>query len=60
MQLKLNGLRSQRDNFKKKTLKMFVYSLVVLFCLFLIDKFDFPSPKKDIKKNINNEIIKLK
>ena len=28
--------------------------------LFLLSKFNFPSPKLEIKKNINNEIIKLK
>ena len=45
---------------KKKILNFFLYPLVILLVLFLLSKFNFPAPKKEIKKNITNEIIKLK
>jgi len=53
-------LSSRQSIIKKKIRNFFFYILVLLLILFLLDKFNFPSPKQDIKKNINNEIIKLK
>ena len=60
MQLNYNNRFSSRQSIKKKIRNFFLYILVLLLILFLLDKFNFPSPKQDIKRNINNEIIKLK
>ena len=38
----------------------FLFALALLFILFLLSKISFPAPKQEIKKNITNEIIKLK
>tara|TARA_B110000967_G_scaffold20424_1_gene19042 strand:+ start:6125 stop:6229 length:105 start_codon:yes stop_codon:yes gene_type:complete len=34
--------------------------MALLLTLFLLSKFNFPVPTQEIKKNITNEIIKLK
>ena len=60
MQLKLNQIRSSRSSFKAVILKLIAVSLLATLSLFLIDKVNFPMPKKEIKKNITNEIKKLK
>jgi len=60
MQLNYNNRLSSRQSIKKKLIKYFLYLLILMLVLFLVDKFNFPSPKQDIKKNIINEIIKLK
>jgi len=60
MQLKLNQIRSSRSSFKAVILKLIAVSLLATLALFLIDKVNFPMPKKEIKKNITNEIKKLK
>jgi len=60
MQLNYNNRFISRQSIKKKIIIFFLYILVLLLALFLLDKFNFPSPQQDIKKNINNEIIKLK
>ena len=60
MQLNYNSRFSSRVSTKKKILNFFLYPLVILLVLFLLSKFNFPAPKKEIKKNITNEIIKLK
>ncbi len=49
-----------RKSPRQKIVKFFVYVCLIALVLFLLDKFNFPSPKGDIKKNITNEIIKLK
>ena len=60
MQLNYNSRFSSRVSTKKKLLKFFLYPLGFLLVLFLLSKFNFPAPKQEIKKNITNEIIKLK
>ena len=60
MQLNYNSRFSSRVSTKKKILNFFLYPLVILLVLFLLSKFNFPAPKQEIKKNITNEIIKLK
>ena len=54
MQLKLNQIRSSRSSFKTVILKLIAVSLVATLAFFLIDKVNFPMPKKEIKKNITN------
>jgi len=60
MQLNYNSRISARTSTKKKIINFFLYVLAFLLVLFLLSKFNFPAPKKEIKKNISNEIIKLK
>ena len=59
MQFNYNRL-SSKVSIKRKIINYFLYILGILFALFLIIKFNFPAPKQEIKKNITNEIIKLK
>jgi len=60
MQLNYNSRFSSRVSTKKKIINFFLYILAFLLVLFLLSKFNFPAPKQEIKKNITNEIIKLK
>jgi len=60
MQLKLNSSRGLGQSLAKQIIKIiFIVSLLILG-IFIVDKFNFPSPKSDIKKDITNETIKLK
>ena len=60
MQFNYNKRISARVSTKKKILNFFLLVTALLVFLFLLSKFNFPSPKQEIKKNITNEIIKLK
>ena len=60
MQVNYNSRFSTKVSTKKKIIRFFVYVLAFLSVLFLLSKFNFPSPNQEIKKNISNEIIKLK
>ena len=39
--------------------KLALVSLVILLVVFLLNKIDFPAPKKDIEKIIPNENFKI-
>ena len=60
MQFKYNNDFTTKRSAKKKIINFFLFILTMLFALFLLSKFDFPAPKQEIKKNITNEITKLK
>tara|TARA_B110000285_G_C15138657_1_gene629104 strand:- start:5269 stop:5451 length:183 start_codon:yes stop_codon:yes gene_type:complete len=60
MQFNYNNRFTAKTSIKKKLLNFFLLAIVFLFILFLLSKLNFPSPKQEIKKNITNEIIKLK
>ena len=60
MQFNYNSRFNSRVSTKKKIFNFFLYVLAFLLVLFLLSKFNFPAPKEEIKKNITNEIIKLK
>ena len=60
MQFNNNNRFSSRVSTKKKIRNFFLYVFAFLLVLFLLSKFNFPAPKEEIKKNITNEIIKLK
>jgi len=60
MQFNNNSRFTSRVSTKKKIFNFFLYVLAFLLVLFLLSKFNFPAPKEEIKKNITNEIIKLK
>ena len=60
MQFNNNNRFSTKTSFKKKLINFFLYAAALFLVLFLLNKINFPTPMKEIKKNINNEIIKLK
>ena len=60
MQFNNNRQLSSRKSPKKKIFSFFLWTLALFVGLFLLSKFNFPAPKQEIKKNITNEIIKLK
>ena len=60
MQFNYNNRLTPRKTGKKKIINFFLFALALLFILFLLSKISFPAPKQEIKKNITNEIIKLK
>ena len=60
MQLKFNNRNTIRESIGKKLLKGVIIVVTIIFAIFLIEKINFPSPEKTIKKDITNEIIKLK
>jgi len=61
MQLRLKP-RTSRNPINRSLLIKVVISILILFLgIFLIDKIDFPTPKKLIKQEISNDkIITLK
>jgi hypothetical protein len=60
MQFNYHNSFTSRVSIKKKIFNFFLYVFAFLLVLFLLSKFNFPAPKQEIKKNITNEIIKLK
>jgi len=60
MQFNYNNRISTKQSLKKKIINFLLCVLALLLVLFLLSKFNFPAPKQEIKKNITNEIIKLK
>jgi len=60
MQFNYNSRFSSRVSTKKKIIIFIFYVFAFLMILFLLSKFNFPAPKQEIKRNITNEIIKLK
>ena len=60
MQIKYNGHFTRKTSIKKKIIKFLIFVTFFMLGLFLLSKFNFPTPNQEIKKNIINEIIKLK
>lgn len=60
MQLKFNQRKTIGQTLTAKLIKVLIICLIFTLAIFLLDKFNFPSPKQNINKNITNEIIKLK
>ena len=60
MQFNYNRRITTKTSVKKKIINFFLYALALLLLLFLLSKFNFPAPNQEIKRNITNEIIKLK
>tara|TARA_B100001287_G_C22549420_1_gene466102 strand:- start:685 stop:864 length:180 start_codon:yes stop_codon:yes gene_type:complete len=40
-------------------IKLVILTLIVLLAIFLLNKIDFPAPKKEIEKIISNENFKI-
>ena len=60
MQFNYNSRLSSKVSTKRTIILFFLYVFAFLLILFLLSKFNFPAPNQEIKKNITNEIIKLK
>ena len=60
MQLKFNKQTSIGQTWLYRLIKLIILLTVLMTGFFLLEKINFPSPKNDIKKDITNEIIKLK
>ena len=60
MQLKFDRQSSIGHSVGKTVIKFFLILIIALTAFFLIEKINFPSPNKNINKDVTNEIIKLK
>jgi hypothetical protein len=60
MQIKFNRRESLKESLLRKLIKVLILTLIAIFLIFLVSKFDFPSPNKIFQKDITNEIHKLK
>ena len=60
MQINYNNQFSEKTSIKRKIINFLIFIIITLLGLFILSKFNFPAPKQEIKKNITNEIIKLK
>ncbi len=53
--------RSRADtSFAKVIVKLLVVLLLMFLAFFFVEKIDFPSPQKEIIKDVSDKIIKLK
>ena len=59
MQLKYNRQQSFGSTFLKTMIKLFLLIIIFIVAIFLIEKINFPSPKKNDDIDITNEIKKL-
>ena len=59
MQLNYNRQRSLGSSLLKMFINLFLIILVFVLALFLIEKVNFPSPKKNYDIDITNDIKKL-
>tara|TARA_B100000035_G_C21006042_1_gene557319 strand:- start:1631 stop:1810 length:180 start_codon:yes stop_codon:yes gene_type:complete len=50
---------SSRTNIISLLIKLSIATLVVIAIVFLLNKIDFPAPKKEIEKIIPNENFKI-
>ena len=60
MQLKFNNKKTFVQSLGTKMIKFIILCLFLVLFIFIIDKFNFQSPENEIKKDITNEIKKLK
>mgnify|MGYP001388436592 CR=1 FL=1 len=60
MQLKYNRRSSLGSSLTRILIKLILILLLVMVGIFLIEKIDFPSPDKNYKIDITDEINKLK
>tara|TARA_Y200000002_G_scaffold347046_1_gene322001 strand:- start:396 stop:575 length:180 start_codon:yes stop_codon:yes gene_type:complete len=59
MQLKYNRQPSLGSSIIKTLFKLLLLIIVFIFTIFLIEKISFPSPQKNYKIDVTNEIKKL-
>ena len=59
MQLKYNRQPKIGDTLFRILIKIILVIVVIIFSIFLIEKIKFPSPEKEFKIDVTNEIKKL-
>tara|TARA_Y100000816_G_C26067568_1_gene561170 strand:- start:1127 stop:1306 length:180 start_codon:yes stop_codon:yes gene_type:complete len=59
MQLKYNRQPSFGSTLLKTLVKLFLIIIVFIIAIFLIEKVNFPSPKKNYDIDVTNDIKKL-
>ena len=59
MQLKYNRQPSLGSSILKTLIKLLMAFVIFIFAIFLIEKINFPSPKKNFDIDITDEIKKL-
>ena len=59
MQLKYNRQKSLGSSLIIILINYFLATIFLIFIIFLIEKINFPSPEKNYKIDITNEIKKL-
>ncbi len=60
MQLNLKRRSSLGQTITKIVIKFLLLITAIVLIIFLLEKVNFPSPSKELKNDITNEIIKLK
>jgi hypothetical protein len=60
MQLKYNRQENLGSTILKTAIKLLLLVVIFILAIFLIEKINFPSPEKNYKIDITNEIEKLK
>ena len=60
MQLKYNRQQSIGSSIMKFLIKIILLLLLLVVAIFLVEKINFPSPEKNFKIDITDEIKKLK
>jgi len=50
---------SSRKSLAGLIIKLSIASIIILGVIFLLNKIDFPAPKKEIEKIISNENLKV-
>ena len=59
MQLKYNRQPKIGNTLFRILIKIILVIVVIIFSIFLIEKIKFPSPEKEFKIDVTNEIKKL-
>ena len=59
MQLKYNRQPSLGSTFIKTLIRLLFVIIIFIIAIFLIEKINFPSPKKNYEIDITNDIKKL-
>ena len=60
MQLKYNRSPGIGSSIARVLLKIVLFFVIIIVAIFLIEKINFPSPEKNYKIDITDEIKKLK
>ena len=55
----IKNTSSSKQSITRLTLKIVLLFVSIAFVFFLLNKIDFPSPKKEIEKVIKNENFKI-
>ncbi len=59
MQLKYNRQPSLGSTFIKTLIRLLIVIIIFIIAIFLVEKINFPSPKKNYDIDITNDIKKL-